>query len=220
MRPLKRLYKGVVFDLDGTILNTTKDIGLALGRTLSTSFTDDQTNRFVGRGLRNAIMNACGEIGFKADDIDALLRRLLDFYREVPVRYTRPYPGVTEFLKDLNARGIPVCVYSNKEQDIAESVLHICFPDIIFAQITGMNGKYEMKPSSQAINAFCSLVGITVRDILYVGDSEVDFLTAVKADADYRILTWGMRKKEDLLEYGVPKEVLVSDIDQIRNLVL
>ncbi|MBR2281870.1 MAG: HAD family hydrolase [Spirochaetales bacterium] len=217
MRPLKR---GIVFDLDGTLLNTTKDIGLAIGRTLEHEFTDSQINRFVGRGLKNAIINASAEIGFRFDDADALLQRLLNFYRQVPVRYTRPYPGVTGFLQDLNRANIPVCVYSNKEQDIAESVLKISFPNITFAQITGMNGKYEMKPSSQAIEAFSKLVKIPVSDMLYVGDSEVDHLTAKAADMDYRILTWGMRTKEDLLGSGVPEEVLVSDIDQIRDLVL
>ena len=216
MRPLKR---AVVIDLDGTILNTTKDIGLAIGRTLGHEFSDEQVNRFVGRGLRNAIINASREIGYRCDDIDALLQRLLSFYREVPVKYTRPYPGVTEFLRDLNGSGIPICVYSNKEQDIAESVLNICFPDITFAQITGMNGNFETKPSSQAIIAFSKLVKTNLSELLYVGDSEVDFKTAVNAGVDYRILTWGMRKKEDLLESGVPKEVLVSDIDQIRDLV-
>lgn len=173
----------------------------------------------MGRGLRNAIINASREIGYRCDDIDTLLQRLLDFYREVPVKYTTPYPGVMEFLRDLNERKAPICVYSNKEQDIAESVLHICFPNIIFAQITGMNGKYEMKPSSQAIIEFSKLVKVNLSDMLYVGDSEVDFKTAENAGMDYRILTWGMRKKEDLLESGVPKEVLVSDIGQIRDLV-
>ncbi len=217
MRPLK---KAVVFDLDGTILNTTKDIGLAIGRTLDAEFSDDQINRFVGRGLRNAIINASRELGRSCDNADSLLQRLLGFYREVPVKYTRPYPGVTGLLHDLNQRDIPVCVYSNKEQDIAESVLGICFPDVIFSQVTGMNGGFEMKPSSQAIEAFSRLVEVDLPDILYVGDSEVDFRTAVNAGLEYRILTWGMRKKEDLLEAGVPKEVLVSDIDQIRDLVI
>ncbi len=212
--------KAIVFDLDGTILNTTGDIAMALGKTLSTEITGEQSDRFIGNGLRNALKAAAEETGYRYNDLDELLEKLLFHYRETPVKYTKPYPGVEALLADLKAADIPMCVYSNKEQDLTETVLEICFPDIKFAQITGMHGKYERKPSSQAIIEFSKLVKVPLDEILYVGDSDVDFRTAVNAGLEYRILTWGTRKKEDLLEAGVPKEVLISDIDQIRHLVL
>ena len=77
--------KAVVFDLDGTLLDTTKDIGLALERTLDTHFTDEQVNRFVGRGLKNALIAAAQEKGLVDPDIDALNERLLYFYRHITV---------------------------------------------------------------------------------------------------------------------------------------
>ncbi|MBO6049568.1 MAG: hypothetical protein J6P33_07300, partial [Spirochaetales bacterium] len=78
-------FKAFVIDLDGTLLDTTKDIGLALSKTLNCTFSDSQTDRFVGRGLRNAVKAAIEEIGLKNADIDVLTSRLIDFYREVPV---------------------------------------------------------------------------------------------------------------------------------------
>ena len=77
-----RNYKAFIIDLDGTLLDTTKDIGLALGKVFGTTFTDSQTDRFVGRGLRNAVKAAAEEIGQADADIDNLTEKLIDFYRE------------------------------------------------------------------------------------------------------------------------------------------
>ena len=212
-----RCKKAVVFDLDGTILDTTKDIGLALGKTLGTSLPEDQTAKFLGRGLRNAVISAADELGIQIDNVDKMTERLIDFYRQVPVLYTCPYPGVVELLRFLNSHNIPVCVYSNKDQDLADIILKICFPDITFAMVAGMHGKYESKPSSQAIDAFCSQTGLEKNDILYIGDSEVDFKTAVNSGVDYLILTCGQRTKENLLESGVPQEALIPTIKGLEN---
>ena len=210
--------KAVVFDLDGTLLDTTKDIGLALERTLDICFTDEQVNRFVGRGLRNALIAAAKEKGLENPDIDALNERLLFFYRQTPVLHTKPYPTVPETIRMLSERNIPVCVFSNKEQDLAETVVHTCFPDVGFAMIVGMHGKYEGKPSPQAIEAFCTLVGVEKDSVLYVGDSEVDFRTAVNAEVPYRILTYGTRTEEALLGSGVPEENLIPDMSSLKDL--
>ena len=214
-----RSFKAFVIDLDGTLLDTTKDIGLALEKTLDCSFTDSQIDRFVGRGLENAVKAAIEEIGLKNADLDALTEKLIDFYREVPVLHTKPYPGAVELLTDLNKKGLPVCIYSNKEQDLTETILGICFKDISFSMIVGMHGKYEPKPSSQAIDAFLSNVGVDKRAALYIGDSDVDFKTASQAGMNYRILTCGTRSKKSLLEAGVPKDFLIDSLFEIKDLI-
>lgn len=214
-----RSYKAFIIDLDGPLLDTTKDIGLALGKVFGTTFTDSQTDRFVGRGLRNAVKAASEEIGQADADIDNLTEKLIDFYREVPVLYTKPYPGAVELLSELNARNLPICIYSNKEQDLTETILGICFPGIRFSIVVGMHGKYESKPSSQAIEAFLSLVNVPKQEALYVGDSEVDFKTASNACVDFRILTTGTRSKESLLESGVPEAALIDSLYSVRDLL-
>ena len=210
--------KAVVFDLDGTLLDTTKDIGLALERTLDTHFTDEQVNRFVGRGLKNALIAAAQEKGLVGPDIDALNERLLYFYRQTPVLHTKPYPTVMDAIGMLSVKNIPICVFSNKEQDLAETVVHTCFPDVEFTMIVGMHGKYEGKPSPQAVEAFCENVGLPKESVLYVGDSEVDFKTAVNSKVPYRILTYGTRTKEALLGSGVPEENLIPDMSSLKDL--
>lgn len=214
-----RIFKAFVIDLDGTLLDTTKDIGLALGKTLNCTFSDSQTDRFVGRGLRNAVKAAAEEIGLKDPDLDTLTSRLIDFYREVPVLYTKPYPGAVDILSQMNEKGLPVCIYSNKEQDLTETILGICFKDIKFTMIVGMHGKYEPKPSSQAIDAFLSKVGVEKNDALYIGDSEVDYKTALQAGISYRILTSGTRSKKSLLEAGVPEDFMIDSLSEIKELI-
>ena len=209
-------YKAVVFDLDGTLLDTTKDIGLALGKALGHEFPDDQVMRFVGRGLKNAVKAAVEELRLDDADIDALTENLIEHYREVPVLYTKPYPGATELLSDLSNRDIPFCVYSNKEQDLTERILGICFPGVEFSLVVGMHGKYEPKPSSQAVDAFLAKVGVEKADALYIGDTEVDYRTALNCDVDCIILTGGMRSKTALLENGVPETVMVKSLSSIK----
>ncbi|MFC2821842.1 MAG: HAD family hydrolase [Sphaerochaeta sp.] len=215
-----KLKRAAIFDLDGTILDTTKDIGLALDKTLGTVFTDEQVKRFVGQGLRNSLIAGAKELGLENYDIDELDRKLLENYRQIPVLHTKPFPGVVRLLLTLTERGIPICVYTNKEEDIALSVLRLSLPEIRLSMVAGTHGKFDMKPSSQAIDAFCLQENIPKEDTLYIGDSEIDFKTALQAEMDYRILTWGSRSKETLLKAGVPEECLIPNLDGIENLFI
>ena len=210
-------YKAFVFDLDGTLLDTTKDIGLALGKALGHTFTDEQVMAFVGRGLRNAVKAAVEFLGREDSDIDALTESLIGFYRETPVYYTKPYPGATELLRTLSETKTPFCVYSNKEQNLTETILGICFKGISFSLIAGMHGPYESKPSSQAIDVFIAKAGVKKSDVLYIGDTEVDYKTAQNSNVDCLIITSGMRTRADLLSGGVPSSVMVESLQSIAE---
>ncbi len=208
--------KAVLFDLDGTILDTVGDINAALNKTLGTYFTDKQCMKFVGNGLKNAIKNAVESANLKNVDLDEAFTELVENYKMCPVKHTKPYPDVQEFLDKLQQKNIAIGVFSNKEQVLAQTIIHTCFPHTNFTMIVGMHGGYEPKPSGQAVLAFCKKAGCTVNDLLYVGDSEVDYKTALSAGAKVRILTWGMRTREQLLASGVPESVLISQICDIK----
>ncbi len=207
--------KAVLFDLDGTILNTVGDINSALNKTLGTNFTEEECKGFVGNGLKNAIKAAVEYADLKNVNVDTAFTQLVENYKLSPVKYTKPYPSVQEFLDTLEARNIAIGVFSNKEQVLAQTILHTCFPHTNFIMIVGMHGGYEPKPSAQAVLAFCEKAGCKVDELLYVGDSEVDYQTALNAGSQVRLLTWGMRTKEQLLASGVPKEVLINSILKI-----
>lgn len=214
---LRAMKKAVLFDLDGTILDTTLDIGLALETALDTHFEEKQVMTFIGNGLRNAVKNAMTALGMEITDaaIDSYKKKLDIAYRQVPVKYTKAYPTVMDTLKVLQDKGIALGVFSNKDQDLVRTILPVCLPGIDFCFQVGWGGSYEPKPSSDAVLGFCKQVGIDVSELLYVGDSEVDFKTAVNSNADYRILTWGQRPVESLLASGIPQDRLIDTLDII-----
>lgn len=205
-------FKAVLFDLDGTILNTIGDINAALNKALGTNFTNEECKGFIGNGLKNAIKAAVQYANLKDINLDDTFYRLVEFYKLSPVKYTTPFPGVQDFFDELEKRNIAIGVFSNKEQELAQTIIHRCFPNTKFAMIIGMHGGYEPKPSAQAVLAFCKEVGYSIDELLYVGDSEVDYQTALNAGAKMRILTWGTRTREQLMAKGVPAVVLIDKL--------
>ncbi len=207
--------KAVLFDLDGTILDTVGDINAALNKTLGTNFTDQQCMGFVGNGLKNAIKAAVESANLKDVDLDKAFTQLVEYYKLSPVKYTKIYPRVQEYLDWLESQNIAIGVFSNKEQVLAQTIVQHFFPHNHFTLIVGMHGGYEPKPSGQAVQAFCEKAGCKIENLLYVGDSEVDYRTALNAKAWMRILTWGMRTRAQLLASGVPKEVLIENMSEL-----
>ncbi len=211
--------KAVLFDLDGTLLDTVGDINAALNKTLGTSFTNEQCMSFVGNGLKNAIKDAVKSANLQDVNIDEAFTQLVANYKLSPVKYTKAYPSVQEYLDWLESQNIAIGVFSNKEQSLAQTIIQTCFPHNHFTLIIGMHGGYEPKPSGQAVLAFCKKVGCKIENLLYVGDSEVDYKTALNAKAQMRILTWGMRTREQLLASGVPKAVLIDKMSELFDTV-
>lgn len=213
------MLKAILFDLDGTLLDTIADIDAALNRTLGTSFTPEECKRFVGNGLMNALKTALEKAGRTDASAPELFARFVENYRQHPVEHTKPYPGIMELLGRMQRRGIGLGVYSNKEQDLAGEIVARCLPGVRFDMVVGMHGGYEPKPSSQAVVAFCDKVGCSMDELLYVGDSEVDYRTGLNAGVRTVILTWGMRPRAELEASGIPKGILVDDMDGLERCI-
>lgn len=210
------MLKAILFDLDGTLLDTIADIAAALNRTLDTSFTPEECKRFVGNGLMNTLKTALEKVGRADASAPELFAGFVENYRQHPIEHTKPYPGIMELLGRMQRRGIGLGVYSNKEQDLAGEIVARCLPGIRFDMVVGMHGGYEPKPSSQAVVAFCDKVACSMDELLYVGDSEVDYRTSLNAGVRTVILTWGMRPRKSLEESGIPEFMLVDDMDGLR----
>jgi len=214
------MLKAVLFDLDGTLLDTIADINSALNTTLGTSFTNAQCQLFVGNGLMNAIKAALATLPKEAkpkDSLQALFDTLIANYKKSPAKYTKPYPGIESLLLELQDKGISLGVFSNKEQTLAQTIVQTCLPQIKFSMIIGMHGGYKPKPSSQAVLAFCKKAGCTTNEIIYIGDSEVDYATGMNAQVSTIILTYGMRSKEFLLSKGIPTTLLIDNIEELKR---
>jgi len=199
----KRKYKGVLFDLDGTILYTLADICASLNAPLTKrgleEISVEETRAIVGGGLLNALKKAFAlrNYNYSDDELDISHFELMEYYKNNATKYCVPYNGVLSLLENLD---IPFGVLSNKADILVKEIVSEIFPSISFSYVKGMVSKETKKPSPTNIIAFATQHNIELDELLYVGDSEVDFKSAENAKCQIVLVSWGYRDKEDLLK--------------------
>lgn len=215
--------QAVLFDLDGTLVDTIEDITDALNRALSLEdlppLDIGMTKKVVGRGLRNALIGAlqlCGK-EFSSEHIDRMYASMMEHYRKNHCVKSKPYEGIVALLEDLDRRGIPLAVFSNKEDGLTKEVVRTLFPHIRFAWVRGMKDDFPRKPDRAGLEHFAKKVGLTVENLLYVGDSEVDYQTAVNAGCKHILVSWGFRRREDLVQLDASK--LVDSVEELQEAI-
>lgn len=217
------MNRAVLFDLDGTLLDTISDINAALNKTLGANISDLQCKSFVGRGLRNALKDAMVFLGREVPTDEKEFEKLYSIfesnYASSPVEHTKPYEGITEILLTLHEKGFKLGVFSAKEQPLAEYVISHTLPDV-FSFIAGLHGKYQGKPSTEAPEAFMELCGCEIDSLVYVGDGETDWKTGCNIGCRTIMVTWGFRTRDQLLKAGVPSSVMVNGSKELLSELL
>jgi phosphoglycolate phosphatase len=204
----KLTIKALLFDLDGTLVDTIGDILHAMNSALShagISPIDSRTcMRFVGRGLHNALRGALADSG--RDIGPAALKELdqvlLDTYRSHPYERSLSYPGVERLLQNSIASGLTTGVLSNKEDSLVKVIVEKKFPDIPFAFVQGACEGIPLKPDPAAALSFARALELEPSQVLFIGDSEVDAQTAIAAGMPYVLVTWGFRPRAELAASG------------------
>lgn len=209
----KELY---IFDMDGTILNTIDDIAGAINYVLDIHGyprrTVDEVKSFVGNGLKRALELSLPD-GVAGDVLNQLFTELVAYYNEHSNIMTRPYEGIVEVINKLREQGKIVAVVSNKR---VEAVRDLC--DIYFAgcfdMALGDQDGIARKPAPDMTNMVIEHYGILKDKCVYIGDSDVDLMTARNTEIDCIAVTWGFRTREFLVEHGAtmiidrPEELL------------
>lgn len=195
----------VIFDLDGTLLNTINDLGTATNYALAECGypTHELTAYpfFVGNGVTRLLTRALPE-GMKTEqNVVALRRKFMEYYGEHNTDTTRPYDGIPEMLADLQALGVRLAVASNKYQSAVDKLINHFFPNIRWAAIEGQKEDYPVKPDPSIVFDILSKNPTPKSDVLYVGDSGVDMETARRACVESVGVTWGFRPVAELREY-------------------
>lgn len=190
----------VIFDLDGTLLNTISDLGAACNYALEKEGYPGHPisayNFMVGNGVRKLIERA--EPDADAETIVRLLKYFREYYDEHCTDSTSPYPGIPELLTSLTEQGINVAVATNKYQLAADKIIRHYFPDIPFAAILGQQEERPIKPDPSIVFAILNIQPTPKAKVLFVGDSAVDIETARRACVDSIGVTWGFRPVSEL----------------------
>ena len=221
------MIKLIIFDLDGTLLDTLKDIEVSCNYALAACGypprTTDEYRRFVGRGIMNLFREALPE-GRK--DEDALLqmrRHFVAYYNEHLCDFTRPYPGITELIDSLGKAGIKLAIASNKYQEGTEQLVERFFGEYDFAAVLGQRDGMPIKPDAGIIYEAMRLAGdVTAEETIYCGDSDVDMMTGRNAGVRTIGVTWGFREREELEAYSpwmtvdTPCQIFASVTDDLK----
>lgn len=203
--------KAVIFDLDGTLLDTLQDLcnstNAALAQFGYPLRTLDEVRRFVGNGVKLLMLRALGiEKPEDCADFDQIFEAFRAHYALHSNDCTRAYPGVPELLEKLKAAGVPMAIVSNKLDAAVKQLNQIYFKDYISVAI-GENeaAGVKKKPAPDTVYAALRELGVSAEDAVYVGDSEVDIATAKNAGLPCISVTWGFRDSGWLLAHGAER---------------
>lgn len=206
------MIKAIIFDLDGTLLDTLEDLYLAVNHALKTFNlplrTKEEVRAFVGNGVENLMIRAAGE-NFSKE----LLDEFKAYYSVHKNDNTCVYPQIYELLSEFRKRNIAMAVVSNKFDAAVKELAQKFFADTFTCAIGDRDG-IARKPAPDSVLEAMRLIGASASETLYVGDSEVDILTAKNACVKCVSVLWGFKDKEFLLKNGatdivsLPSEIL------------
>ena len=198
-------YELVIFDLDGTLVDTIDDLGTAVNHALALNGLPlhdmEEYRLMVGNGVRKLVHRAMPE-ALKDDPelLDRLLAEFIAYYSEHLDVRSRPYPGVPELLGRLQSAGVRLAVASNKFQAGTDRIIARFFPGIAFGCVLGGRDGVPLKPDPSVVHEIRSACGILPEKTAMVGDSATDMLTAKAAGICGIAVTWGFRPAEALAE--------------------
>lgn len=212
---MNKLYKIVVFDLDGTLVNSLYDLGNSVNKGLEkaglTVHSIEKYKKFVGNGREKLIERAMGE-AYKNIELRSIVRDTFDSeYALHSNDNTESYPGCDKLLSKLANAGILTAVFSNKPDEFVPKILKKLYPNHTFTEAWGQKPQYKCKPEPDALFAILEKHNLSKADCLYVGDSDVDVFTANNAGVDMIGVEWGFRGRDELLSAGAKKVVKTAE---------
>lgn len=198
------MYNTIIFDLDGTLLNTLRDLCMSTNYALKKNGFPERTMEevrcFLGNGVRKLIERALPE-PVLPEVFENIFSDFKAHYRVHCNDLTGPYEGIMELLAELKKRGYKMGIASNKLEPAVMQLLDMFFKEYMDGAIGVVEG-FPAKPDSYMVNRLMEMLGSTKESTLYVGDSQVDIETAHNAGLDMVTVLWGFRDREELVKAG------------------
>lgn len=217
------MIKLAIFDLDGTLIDTMEDLASACNHALEGCGCPrrqlDEYNMLIGRGIFNLFRGALPEDRRTEDMVSRMHGLFVPYYNEHICDRTVPYPGIYDLLDRLAEKGISLAVASNKYQEGTEILLDKLFGKYDFVKILGQRDGKPVKPDPEIVfEAMSPMEGISLDEVVYIGDSNVDMETGINAGVRTIGVTWGFRTREELEAYS--PWMLADSPDQIASALL
>lgn len=211
----------VIFDLDGTLLDTLGDLAAACDTVLARRglpcHTFAEYRHFVGNGIMRLVERALPESMRTPEIVAAVRADFVAYYTEHIDLRTHPYPGIAELLDRLVERGATLAVASNKFEAGTRKLIARFFPDTPFAVVSGQREGVPLKPHPAVVEAILAQTGAAKERTLFVGDSGIDMQTAAAAGVRSTGVTWGFRGRQELEAAGA--DHLIDRPDQLLDLI-
>ena len=215
------MKKAVVFDLDGTLLDTLEDLAASTNAALAQNGlpvrTLDEVRCFVGNGIGNLIARAVPEKGKEHPAFQAVLDAFVAHYAQHSRDNTKPYDGIMEALDALEARGMRLAIVSNKIDFAVKELSALYFGQRMLAAI-GDDPSRRRKPAPDSVFTALEQMNVRPEEVVYVGDSDVDVFTARNAGLPCCAVTWGFRSEESLISAGA--DVVAHTPQEMVSLIL
>lgn len=196
----------VIFDLDGTLLNTIVDLANSTNYALSQmGFPTHEVNEynfFVGNGINKLFERALPEGEKTEENIRKVREEFLKHYDSHNTDRSTPYPGIPELLAALQEKGIKLAVASNKYQAATRKLIAHFFPTIRFTEVFGQREGIKVKPDPTIVYDILAKANLSKEETLYVGDSGVDMQTAINSGVTACGVTWGFRPRTELEKFS------------------
>ncbi|MEL1252848.1 HAD family hydrolase [Flavobacterium sp. DGU38] len=213
-------YKGIIFDLDGTLVNSLEDISDAMNKVLKglnyPTHTYETYQYFIGSGLRNLVSKALPATNNSEEQIEICFECMINEYREICTLKTKPYDGIVELLENLTSQNIKMAVFSNKADELTKKIASEIFPNH-FDTAVGLSTEALKKPNPFEALEIGKKWNLKPEEILFVGDSDIDMQTAVNANMFPVGVTWGYRTEEELKNSGA--KVVVNRASELMEIL-
>ena len=212
-------YELIVFDMDGTILDTLEDLKNSMNYTLKLhnmpERTLDEIRSFVGNGIRKLIERAVPQ-ETSEEKITEIHKNFMAHYEIHCADFTKPYDGVISLIQELRNRGYKTAVVSNKADSAVQELCVQYFPNL-FDLAIGERSEIAKKPAPDMVHLALAQLGFSKENAVYIGDSDVDVATARNSGLAMIAVDWGFRSRDFLISQGA--ETIVSKPEEILELV-